>query len=224
MACEIFEPELEKELCHLSSLGLSGNLDDFVSWLHMSFLMKTGEEVEFSKENVGKILDKLIQCHDLYKGGFDNKEFCLKSDSKLMPLKLNEDRFTILGHSKFSPIQFVKSRLEFFLTFNGVSEEDIIDISIATIEAVENAVKYGDGNEVDVDYYIEQTQRIFHISVTNKIKEFELDEEIERGKYSAKITLMRGVMVMQKLFDQIDLSIIEDKKQARLTAIKKIPA
>lgn len=101
---------------------------------------------------------------------------------------------------------------------NGISEDDRLDTGIATIEAIENAVKYGDGRNVNIQAVIEGKK--LKLSITNYIKEFDLESEIERGKYSVSTTLMRGIMVMQKLFSHTDLQILEDKRQARLYAEK----
>jgi hypothetical protein len=55
----------------------------------------------------------------------------------------------------------------------------------------------------------------------NKIKEIDLLQEIEK-KYTATTTLMRGIMVMQKLFDNLNLDILDETKQARLIATKTL--
>ena len=44
-----------------------------------------------------------------------------------------------------------------------------MDISIATIEAIENAVKYGDGNVVHIDYPIDSS-RTLKLNIINNIK------------------------------------------------------
>lgn len=95
----------------------------------------------------------------------------------------------------------------------------MVDLCIGVLEAVENAVKYGDGTEVEVEYYIDPSQTLF-IQIINNLKELNLEQDIERGKFSSTATLMRGMMVMQKLFDELDLEILENKKQAQFNAKK----
>ena len=58
--------------------------------------------------------------------------------------------------------------------------------------------------------------------MVNKIKEFDLQTEIDRGKYSSSITLMRGVLVMEKLFDKFDLILLDNNTQAMVQAEKKL--
>jgi anti-sigma regulatory factor (Ser/Thr protein kinase) len=171
-----------------------------------------------TKDAVKTCLENLKTKGDIVSGRFDSKEYS-PSEKHFPPSPWIQDSYSVLGAFEFSPIQYVRSRLEFFLKSNGVSDMDLMDISIATIEGIENAAKYGDGNVVSITASI-SPERKLKISITNTIKEFDLENEIERGKYSATTTLMRGIMVMQKLFNHLDLQIIEDKKQARLYAEK----
>ena len=183
----------------------------------MEGLLKYNEELEADKERVKAILDSLKAKGYAVEGRFDKSEYCIAPTALPRRVDFLSDSYSLYGEAKFSPIQYVRSRQEYFLEYNYVSEEDVMDISIATIEAIENAVKYGDGNMVHIDYLIDSS-RTMKLNIINNIKEFDLSNEIERGKYSSNTTLMRGIMVMQKLFNHLELQIIDDKKQAHLYA------
>lgn len=221
MPVEITDSLIEKLLINILTDGLTGTVKDFRSWISMESLLKYNEEIETTNEKVKTILDDLKNRGVVLPGKFDKSEYCISPSAIPHRMDFFSDSFTVYGGAVFSPIQYVRSRQEYFLQYNYVSEEDIMDISIATIEAIENAVKYGDGNIVFIDYMIDKT-RTMKINIINNIKEFDLTNEIERGKYSSNTTLMRGIMVMQKLFNHLELQIIEDKQQAHLYAEKNL--
>jgi len=212
------EKEIKQIILELLPFGLTGYVDDFYSWVKMEYKKKSLDSSFCTKDLVKTCLESLKTEGELVEGKFDSKEYspAKKYFTKNSWLK---DHYSILGAFEFSPIQYVRSRLEFFLKCNQVSEMDLMDISIATIEGIENAAKYGDGKLVFVTVEITAEKKLI-ITITNTIKEFELENEIERGKYSASTTLMRGIMVMQKLFNHLDLQVIDETRQARLYAEK----
>mgnify|MGYP001568367542 CR=1 FL=1 len=221
MAFELSSAEMEKEIKTLLQNGLIGNAKDFASWMQMETKRKFRETPKLSVDSVQAILEKFKNAGEVSAGKFDAREFVI-SDAASSKIKANNtDSYILLGAHDYSPLQYVRSRLEFFLKKNSISEEIILDISIATIEAMENAVKYGDGELVEIKCSIDKS-KLFKISILNNIKEFNLQSDIERGKFSSTATLMRGMMVMQKLFDKMDLDILEEKKQALFTAEKKV--
>lgn len=221
MAFSVSTRELESEISSLLQSGVAGNISDFVSWIRMEIQKKFKDEALLSEKDVANFLEKLKSEGELVSGQFDAREYFLASNSKFHKKVQSSDRFFILGRLDFSPLQYVKTRLEYFLRRNSVSEDEIIDISIATLEAVENAAKYGDGTSVEVEYSIDRA-KVFTISLLNNIKDFDLDDDIKRGKFSSTATLMRGMMVMQKLFTSVDLEILDDKKQASFKATKQL--
>ena len=214
------QDSLEQEvwfiLGDLFSHGLTGYLADFTAWTKMELKKKDLSYEKINDKLISDILQNLKKDNKLiWKVNPDSKELCKDFISKTVP---SSDNYDILGAFEFSPIQYVRARLDHFLESNGISEDDRLDTGIATIEAIENAVKYGDGRNVNIQAVIEGKK--LKLSITNYIKEFDLESEIERGKYSVSTTLMRGIMVMQKLFSHTDLQILEDKRQARLYAEK----
>jgi anti-sigma regulatory factor (Ser/Thr protein kinase) len=217
MAFSLKPNELENEIISLLKTGVAGNSKDFFSWVRMEIQRKFKDDPDCSEDAILKVLENFLSTGDLNTARFDSREFQLSEKSKFHPKMGTQDQFLILGRLEFSPMQYVKTRLEYFLRRNKIAEEEIVDISIATVEAVENSVKYGDGGEVAISYRVDSS-KTFHISLVNNIKDFDLEEDIKRGKFSSTATLMRGMMVMQKLFTRVDLEILEDRKQAKLTA------
>ncbi len=201
--------------------GLTGYPDDFFSWVKMECKKQKISYSDITKEKIVHVLDQLKSQGEMGPGEFDPKEFAPAPKYLSERTNWTIDRYDVLGAFEFSPIQYVRSRLEFFLKANQVNEMDLMDLSIATIEGIENAAKYGDGNYVSISLKINSDKKL-EISITNNIKDFDLENEIERGKYSATTTLMRGIMVMQKLFNHLDLQIVEDKRQAILYAEKQL--
>jgi anti-sigma regulatory factor (Ser/Thr protein kinase) len=221
MAFSVSSRELETEITSLLQTGVAGNVSDFVCWIKMEIQKKFKDEAILSEKDVANFLEKQKTEGNLISGQFDAREYFLSPDSKFHKKNQTSDRYLILGRLDFSPLQYVKTRLEYFLRRNQVSEEEIIDISIATLEAVENAAKYGDGTSVEVEYSIDRS-KLFTISLLNNIKDFDLEDDIKRGKFSSTATLMRGMMVMQKLFTSVDLEILDDRKQASFKATKQL--
>ena len=221
MALEITDILLEKLLSDILADGLTGTIKDYCAWISLEGILKYNEELQVEEIAVKNILESFKAKGYANEGKFDKAEYCISPIALPRRTDFLADSYSVYGEAKFSPIQYVRSRQEHFLEYNYVSEDDIMDISIATIEAIENAVKYGDGNIVHIDYLID-SNRIMKLNIINNIKEFDLTNEIERGKYSSNTTLMRGIMVMQKLFNHLELQIIDDKKQAHLYAEKKL--
>ncbi len=128
--------------------------------------------------------------------------------------------YQVSGNLLDSPIQMVRSRLERFLDFHKISEEDVIDLTIATTEAIENAVKYSDHTAINIYYEVRDGE--FHIRIVNWVNEVRPEDDIEAGKYSPATTLMRGMMVMVKLFDSVDLDISDERRQVVFSATRKL--
>ena len=212
--------ELETELKNILATGVSGNPKDYLSWVCMEVKKKFKEDADVSLEDVSSILEELKSQNQIGPNKFDPREFQVHATTSFKKKLQASDMFQCLGRMDFNPIQYVRSRLEYYLLENKVSEEEALDLGIAIVEAVENSVKYGDGNIIEVEYSFDKN-RLFKVQVTNTVKEFNLEDDIERGKFSSTATLMRGMMVMQKLFDSIDLEIIDDKKIAKFLAQKQ---
>ncbi|MBW0432521.1 anti-sigma regulatory factor [Leptospira yasudae] len=221
MSFHLSREEIEKQIQSMLSQGLTGSVNDFFAWIRMETLRKFKDEPDIENSVVSEILEGFVNSGTVKRSKFNAKEFHIHPDQiqgKKFPSK---DSYVLLGKIAYQPMQYVRSRLEFFLKSQGTPEDIVIDLCIGALEAVENAVKYGDGTEVEVEYSIDRDKTLF-IKIVNNLKELNLEQDIERGKFSSTATLMRGMMVMQKLFDELDLEILEDRKQAQFNAKKKL--
>lgn len=221
MAFPLSKTELETEIKALFSSGVSGNAKDFFSWVQMEVFRKFKDLPNCTLENVQSFVDHLVSTGDVATNPHDAREYLLAEKSTLIRKIGTTEKFTILGALNYNPMQYVRARLDHFLSRNGVIEDIRMDLCIATVEAVENAAKYGDGLNVDIIFSIDKS-KVFTLEMTNTVKDFNLEDDILRGKFSSTATLMRGMMVMQKLFDSVDLDIIDNRKQAYLKAQRKL--
>ncbi|MGJ4732659.1 ATP-binding protein [Leptospira levettii] len=213
--------ELEKEIKTLFSNGLSGNVNDFTSWVFMETQRKFKDLPNVTLETVTAVMDEFVKVGLITTNPIDPREYYITDESPIIRKMGTSESFVILGALHYNPMQYVRARLAYFLKRNGIDEELRMDLCIATVEAVENAAKYGDGGGVEVTFQIDK-QKIFSIEMINTVKDFNLEDDIQRGKFSSTATLMRGMMVMQKLFDSVDLEITDNRKQAILKATRKL--
>lgn len=221
MPFPLSRPELEKEVKSLFAVGLAGNINDFYSWLRMEIIRKFKDEPNTNIDQLQNLLNEYVELGLIYTNPMDSREYLLAESSSLIKKVGNSDRFTILGALHFNPMQYVRTRLDYFLFRNSIDPELRMDLCIATVEAVENAAKYGDGGNVEIEFQIDKN-KILTLDMVNTVKDFNLEDDIQRGKFSSTATLMRGMMVMQKLFDTVDLEISDNRKQAILKATRKL--
>ncbi|RHX88379.1 ATP-binding protein [Leptospira stimsonii] len=221
MSFHLTREEIEKQIQSMLSQGLTGTVNDFYAWIRMETLRKFKDEPDTENSVVATILESLVNSGFAKHNKFNQKEFHIHPDQTQGKKLPSKDSYVLLGKIAFQPMQYVRSRLEFFLKNQGTPDDIVMDLCIGALEAVENAVKYGDGTEVEVEYSIDRSQTLF-IKIVNNLKELNLEQDIERGKFSSTATLMRGMMVMQKLFDELDLEILEGRKQAQFNAKKKL--
>lgn len=201
---------LVSRLVELANAGCQGNSKDFESWLKYVY------SIEASALRIESALASLVQV-----GAFrPHPEVPGEYLAARAPRFGASIQYEVSGNLSDAPIQMVRSRLEAFLRCHGASESDIIDLSIATTEAVENAVKYSDHTVIHVEYEILDGE--FRIRIINPIKEAAPEQDIEAGKYNSATTLMRGMMVMVKLFDAVDLDISEERRRVTFSATRKL--
>jgi len=200
---------LEQILVDLGKEGCQGTVKDYAAWV--SF--ETGKDASGDMET---ILEDLRHRGIFQRHPDIDAEYVFAGPTPF-PEKIE---YRVSGLLHHSPIQMVRSRMESFLRFHHASEGTVMDISIATTEAMENAVKYSDHSPIAISYRIEGG--VFHIMIKNRLSEVRLEKDIEAGKYTSTTTLMRGMMVMVKLFDEMDIEIKEDEKIAVFSALKKL--
>ncbi|MCB1165389.1 MAG: ATP-binding protein [Leptospiraceae bacterium] len=203
-------PELINALRTLVRSGCWGNQKDFAAWLRFEYSMPV-EESELRSGLSQMVSENLLKPHSTL-----TDDYVLASLDNTQPIT----RYRVSGFLADSPIQMVRARLEVFLRLHGVSDEVIVDMSIATTEAMENAVKYNDHNPIEILYSLEGGE--FRIEIRNGLREVEIERDIEAGKYNSSLTLMRGMMVMSKLFDELDIDIKDAENVAIFTARKKV--
>lgn len=197
-------------LLQLGNAGCQGNVQDYSAWMRYVY------NYDVTSDSLRGCLDSMVQDGHFRTHPEIPSEYLAARPPEL-PARVE---YTVSGDLNHSPLQMVRSRLEAFLRHHGASEDEVIDVSIATTEAMENAVKYSDHRNIDLCYQIQD--RVFDIRIVNRIGNVEPEQDIESGKYSGSLTLMRGMMVMVKLFDEMDIDISEEQQQAIFTAHKKL--
>ena len=197
-------------LLELGNAGCQGNVQDYAAWVRYVY------QHDVSTEALKGCLETMVA-----DGRFQtHPDIPSEYRAANLPGFPPAVEYAVSGDLDNAPLQMVRSRLEAFLRFHGATEPEIIDVSIATTEAMENAVKYSDHRKIEISYWIEN--EVFNIRIVNRIGDVEPEQDIESGKYSGSLTLMRGMMVMVKLFDEMDIDISESDQQAIFTAYKKL--
>lgn len=201
---------LAQTILDLASRGCQGTSKDFTSWA----AFQTGSAVDPSE--VDQILEAHIASGVLRRHKDIPREVLASGPLTFAP----RVDYKVSGEVTAGPIQMVRSCMEAFLRFHEATEDTVIDVSIATTEAMENAVKYSDHSPIQVSYWI--AEGAFYICITNRLSDVRLEQDIAAGKYTSTTTLMRGMMVMVKLFDEMDIQIREDEKIAVFSAHKSL--
>jgi len=202
---------LENQIIQMGKYGLFGTIKEFYFWHNFLYNPENLKYKQFYKSFYSLVNQNIFRNYENYKNEYIYNQ----------PLKFTRFiEYFAPSSLRYSPIQFVRSQLFSFLKYFNIEEDLIYDIIIGSIEAVENAVKYSSEDKIYVKYFIEETT--FYIEIQNKYKIPEINKDIESGKYNSSITLMRGMLVMNKIFDQMDIDLIEEKEIAIFQARKKI--
>lgn len=203
---------LKNALLELGASGLYGTASDFTKWLEFSRGWKLSEA------------DVTLALEELRAGGRFRRHIDYLEDYVSADISPYPDRyeFDCPRDIDDSPIQFFRSRLLHFLRQKGIPTAAEVDIVIAAVEAIENAVKYSSAGVIGVTF--EMDGNIFRIQVSNQIRPAVPDYDIEIGKYDSSRTLMRGMMVMSRLFDEMDIGIDEQNSRATFRAQKQVRA
>ncbi len=212
------EKEIENQIIEMGKLGLFGTIREFYHWKNF-IILENKSMNKFDKEdykNFTKVFHNLIQKNIFLRNKNLKNEYIYNE-------KLNFSRYIEYfapASLNNSPIQFVRSRLLSFLNFHRIKEEIIYDIIIGVVEAVENAVKYSSDNKIFIKYFLEENT--FYVEIQNKYKIPEIHHDIQTGKYNSSITLMRGMLVMSKIFDEMNIDLMEAEEIAVFQARKKV--
>lgn len=132
----------------------------------------------------------------------------------------SSEGFFVVNDIKLSPLQYIRSRVQNFCDSKGVIEAHRDEIVISVTEAAENAIKYSNVLPVYIHHGIENSE--YSIRAINSVNDVNLKDEISRGKFSEDVSLMRGVLVMSKLLDFLDIVRDLERKRVEFVGRKKI--
>jgi anti-sigma regulatory factor (Ser/Thr protein kinase) len=132
----------------------------------------------------------------------------------------NSEQFFVSSSMQLSPLQYIRSRVQNFCESKGMSEAHRDEVVISVTEAAENAIKYSNVLPVFIEHGIHGDE--YFIRVINSVNDLNLKDEISRGKFSEDVSLMRGVLVMSKLLDYLDIARDVEKKRVEFIGRKKV--
>lgn len=132
----------------------------------------------------------------------------------------NSESFFVANDIKLSPLQYIRSRVQNFCDDKGVAASHRDEVVISVTEAAENAIKYSNVFPVYIHHGIENDE--YYIRAVNSVNDLNLKDEISRGKFSEDVSLMRGVLVMSKLLDFLDIVRDVERKRVEFVGRKKI--
>jgi len=201
---------VHEALQQLSDSGLYGTATDFARWLRF----KEGWQIE--ETEVQSALDELLSAGRLERHS-DYPDDYISKDIIKLPDSFDFQCPRLLSQS---PIQFFRSLLSVFLRQKKVTAEYEIDIVIAAVEAIENAVKYSSPGDVKVHFELQSGE--FHLQIINSVEPIQPNDDVASGKYDSSRTLMRGMMVMSRLFDEMDIDIDDATNRAIFRAKKRV--
>lgn len=132
----------------------------------------------------------------------------------------NSEQFFVSNNMQQAPLQYIRSRVQNFCESKGMTDSHRDEVVISVTEAAENAIKYSNVVPVFIEHGIENDE--YFIRAINSVNDLNLKDEISRGKFSEDVSLMRGVLVMSKLLDYLDIVRDMDKKRVEFVGRKKV--
>lgn len=208
MLYEIFQNPLPKELFDVKN-EFEKEKKIFSPYLTQNFFQNWKiDKVKEILENLEKT--KKVQVIPPY------GEYCLKD----MRESFAQKNFFVSNNFDFFPLQYIRSKVSFFCEYHQVAMEEKEEIIIVVTEAAENALKYSNVSPI----YIEQNlaHETYFLKMLNIVPDYDLNAEISKGKFSQDSSLMRGVLVMSRLMDEIDIKRNVEKNRVELFAKKKL--
>jgi len=130
------------------------------------------------------------------------------------------EAFFVVNDIKLEPLQYIRSRVQNFCDSKGMNPSHRDEIVISVTEAAENAIKYSNVLPVYIEHGIENEE--YFIRAINSVNDLNLKDEISRGKFSEDVSLMRGVLVMSKLLDFLDIVRDTERKRVEFIGRKKV--
>ncbi len=207
-----------KMYIQMASIGLPDNLRDFEEHFHNA-VTKPLSQVATSLGNI-QASDVEAEIKTMLDDGLIEQiepyhEYRLKQQSDWVFAGQDYDFFFAGNELSQEPLHFIRSRSQNFYEYRGLDREVSEELVIAMTEAAENAIKYSDRLPIIVHHGFTDSE--YEMKVYNSCYDTDLNDEIERGKFSEQVSLMRGVLVMSKLLD--DLSLNRDQNRSRVEFI-----
>jgi anti-sigma regulatory factor (Ser/Thr protein kinase) len=231
---DIFNSNIEYTILKICQKGAIGTISDIHNWIQMyedlaSYIrhkipgyIKNVDEKAIQNQINGLVSKNLLEDSGKGYNEYQYKKKLLMDTKDNISFKKNKRvAFPVIGSLRYSPLQLIRSRLESFLQYFKVATEDLADISIGVIEAAENAIKYGDGGIITVEYHLDDDD-VFNILIKNPLKVEPIEDNIKTGKFSEGFTLMRGIMAINKLFDFFDIQRDDKLREVSFNAQKKL--
>lgn len=233
-----------KELIQLVlSEGIHGDVETITGWAKMALLIAEKGLPENLKD-----CHREYQKYDNFYPFFDifdeiNTETVQNAIHELMDERLIEElspyqEYRIKDHSKWSfygkdhevffacnqldlgPMQLIRSKIQNFFNQHKISREELDEVIIVATEAAENAVKYSNEFTIVISHSLKNN--IYELKLFNSYSEISLNDEINRGKFSNDVSLMRGVLVMTKLLDDLDIKREKEKHRVVFSGKKTL--
>lgn len=132
----------------------------------------------------------------------------------------NEESFFVANELNLSPLQYIRSRVQNFCESKGMIDSHRDEVVISVTEAAENAIKYSNVLPVYIHHGLEKDE--YFIRAINSVTDLNLKDEISRGKFSEDVSLMRGVLVMSKLLDFLDIVRDVERRRVEFVGRKKV--
>lgn len=151
---------------------------------------------------------------------FPYSELRWRNHSEWVFHSVAHESFFVANDLKLAPLQYIRSRVQNFCESKGVIAAHRDEIVISVTEAAENAIKYSNVLPVYIHHGIQKDE--YFIRAVNSVNELNLKDEISRGKFSEDVSLMRGVLVMSKLLDFLDIVRDADMRRVEFIGRKKI--
>jgi anti-sigma regulatory factor (Ser/Thr protein kinase) len=205
------ESEIEKAILHLGRMGCSGTEEEFTRWLLHKGISTEPDRVKY-------VLEALVQKGSFQRSGFSSHIFSF-AGKVVFPAKVE---YFVPGKISLYPVPYIRSQIEAFLRNKTADERIIADILTASTEAIENAIKYNSSENEPIRITYGANQGIFSIQIVNRTIGMEIEHDIRRGKFDPATTLMRGMLVIMKLFDSYEISITENNGLVTFYAEKKL--
>lgn len=199
--------------------GLPDNLsdfsDDFRCWLEPYH-----DIPELSPADVSTCLYSLLEKGQIDKlENFHEYRLARRTDW-LFAESPPHEIFFACNRLELQPLHYIRSKVQNFCSYYNFNANELDEIVISVTEAGENAVKYSDRHTVVIEQKIVDND--YRICVYNSISETDLNDEINRGKFSEDVSLMRGVLVMSKLLDSLQIERNSEKSRVEFFGHKKL--